>query len=163
MCWEWFWCQWNFWASLQIQGFSAECHEYFFAAVKRRAGLWLIRIVFFFFLFFFYFTETQLLNSNNIYITCCTTSHLSTAQSHHLQWHPQKAFQIVPTAALWVGQAWGLFVSVGDTRRCCIIKEPRHRLHLEDSEMTEQGWTSVRNLRQQLMSKPGQMIKVHAI
>lgn len=36
----------------------------------------------------------------------------------------------MPTAVSWVGLARGMFVSVCDTRHCCIIKEPQFRLHL---------------------------------
>lgn len=36
----------------------------------------------------------------------------------------------MPTAVLWVGLAWGVFVSECDMRHCCIIKEPESRRHL---------------------------------
>lgn len=42
----------------------------------------------------------------------------------------KKSFQMVPAAVPWVGLAWGVFVSVRDTRHSCIIKKPRCRLHL---------------------------------
>lgn len=42
------WCQWNFWDSLQLrEGFSAECYEHVYAAVKLYALLWLIGNSFF--------------------------------------------------------------------------------------------------------------------
>lgn len=73
----------------------------------------------------------------------------------------EKSFQTLPTAVPWVGLAWGVFVSVRDTRHSCIIKKPRCRLHLlkylhrndrtrlflaEDFQATTNGTVSQTNL-----------------